>query len=93
MLNRHQAFYGLRMRGADWAPVGDGGRPEEVGTTQEQGMLRQPATRCYSYIRRRLICMAQRELASPRLPHMHYPRTKHDEEPGGVQFYTIHFEL
>lgn len=52
--NWHQAFYGLWMRGADWASVGDGGRPEEVGIAQEQGMLRQPATCCYSYTHCRL---------------------------------------
>lgn len=47
--NRRRAFYGLRMREADWASVGDGEGPEEVGITQEQDMLRQPATCCYSY--------------------------------------------
>lgn len=52
--NRHQVPYGLWMRGADWASVGDGGRPEEVGITQEHDMLRQPATCCYSYTHCRL---------------------------------------
>ena len=47
--HRHRPFYGPRMRGADWASVGYGGRPGEAGIIQEQDMLRQPATRCYSY--------------------------------------------
>lgn len=37
------------MRGADWASAGDGGRPGEVGISQEQGLLCHPATCCYSY--------------------------------------------
>lgn len=47
--HHHQALYGLWMRGADWASAGDGGGPGEAGTSQEQGLLRHPATCCYSY--------------------------------------------
>lgn len=52
--NLQRTLGGMGLRAADWAAVGDGGRPEEVGTAQEQDMLRQPATHCYSCIHRRL---------------------------------------
>lgn len=41
------------MKAADWASVGDGGRPEEVGIDWEHGMLR-PTCHLLLFIYRRV---------------------------------------